>query len=570
MSTDSGPGQREVAHRLFAAEFEDSELEYADSEEERAPKYVVTPTGARVNRLFVVGVLTEVESVTDEVLRARVVDPTGAFVVYAGQYQPEAMAFFDRASPPMFVAITGKANTFSPDDSDRVYTSIRPESVTEVDAETRDRWTVAAAEHTIGRVSAFAEAYDVLESAESPAEARRMLEAEGMETTRAAGLVLARDHYGTTPAYLASMRAAALDAARLVTGEVDEVERPSLAPDEGGSTDLDTLRAPDVSPAAPVQSAGDPGPVSEAGSAVDSTASGEAETTPTDSESPGSEGEPATEEPSTSETDPTSPTPEPEPARGTDSGSEGAVEGAATGTTESASQGVESERTEPVSATDAGDAPSTEPASPADEDAEPEPLESEPTADAEAETSPEPVPTEPTDAGDPTADTAAETGSAGEADATDDLEDFEPSGAEDVGMYEMSDEEREEVESEFGTEFETGGEVDDPGEADIEVPDPEPAEPEAETRAETGGEKPEGEDAGDDADGDGEPAVNVENEAMEAMRALSDGDGAEREAIVSRVSEEHGVSPDAVEDAITDALMSGRCYEPRDGVLKPI
>ena len=80
----SGPS-REVAYRVFADEFNDAHYTYAESDEERAPNYLVTPTGARVNRLFVVGVLTEVEEVSDGVIRARVVDPTGAFVIYAGQ-----------------------------------------------------------------------------------------------------------------------------------------------------------------------------------------------------------------------------------------------------------------------------------------------------------------------------------------------------------------------------------------------------------------------------------------------------------------------------------------------------
>ncbi|WP_331232652.1 hypothetical protein [Natronorarus salvus] len=569
MSVDSGPGQREVAHRLFAAEFEDSELEYADSEEERAPKYVVTPTGARVNRLFVVGVLTEVESVTDEVLRARVVDPTGAFVVYAGQYQPEAMAFFDRATPPMFVAITGKANTFSPEDSDRVYTSIRPESVTEVDAETRDRWTVAAAEHTIGRVSAFAEAYERLESAGSPAEARRALEADGMETTRAAGLALAHDHYGTTPPYLASMREAALDAARLVAGEVDEVERPSLAPDEGGSVDLGALRSPEVDAATPVQSAGEPGSVSEVSGGAETPAEQGSDDTPSDGASseaaPESEVTQVSDQLSEPDTAPERGSDEPEPVGEPGDPSPERVE----------PDTVEAETSDPSDA--------AEPAEPsgwsAGEGAVTESTGTDSTARAGTDVAPESVPAG-TD--DPVGRDGEETSTEAEVDSDpsepatdpgetpaevpdtdDDLDDFEPSGAEDVGMYEMSDEEREEVESEFGTEFETGSEVDDPGEADIDVPEPEPAVDDDEA-TETGG-------GPDEGDGDeSEAAVNVENEAMDAMRALSDGDGAEREAIVSRVAEEHGVTPETVEDAITDALMSGRCYEPRDGVLKPI
>ncbi|MEF8827278.1 MAG: hypothetical protein V5A27_13210, partial [Halapricum sp.] len=57
---DDAVGRRETAYRLFATEFEESDFSYAESDEERAPNYVVTPTGARVNRLFAVGVLTEV------------------------------------------------------------------------------------------------------------------------------------------------------------------------------------------------------------------------------------------------------------------------------------------------------------------------------------------------------------------------------------------------------------------------------------------------------------------------------------------------------------------------------
>ena len=158
--SDPGPGNREVAHRIFAAEFDDADLDYSESDEERAPNYVVTPTGLRVNRLFAVGVLTEVESVNEQTLRGRIVDPTGAFVTYAGQYQPDEAAFLDRTTPPAFVALTGKARTFQPDDSDLVYTSVRPESFATVDADTRDRWVVSAAEATLDRLAVFAAALD--------------------------------------------------------------------------------------------------------------------------------------------------------------------------------------------------------------------------------------------------------------------------------------------------------------------------------------------------------------------------------------------------------------------------
>src|SRR2546422_6290502 len=97
----------------------------------RAPARDVPPRGAGVHRLFVVGVLTDVENVGTDgqpMWRARISDPTGAFHVYAGQYQPEAAAKLAKVKPPAFAAIMGESRTYSPEPGTG-YTSIRPEMV---------------------------------------------------------------------------------------------------------------------------------------------------------------------------------------------------------------------------------------------------------------------------------------------------------------------------------------------------------------------------------------------------------------------------------------------------------
>ena len=48
-------GRREVARRIFAYEFNRS-THKIESKEEKSPIYVLTPTGMRCNRVFVVGV----------------------------------------------------------------------------------------------------------------------------------------------------------------------------------------------------------------------------------------------------------------------------------------------------------------------------------------------------------------------------------------------------------------------------------------------------------------------------------------------------------------------------------
>ncbi len=145
---------REVAHRVFAQEFRDSDLSFKDSNDQYSPQYLLTPTGAKINRMFIVGTLTEKEDIgTDaEYWRARVVDPTGTFLIYAGQYQPEATRAIAEAEAPVYLAIVGKPSTFQTEDG-TVLTSVRPESVHVVDEATRERWVAETAQRTIERIN---------------------------------------------------------------------------------------------------------------------------------------------------------------------------------------------------------------------------------------------------------------------------------------------------------------------------------------------------------------------------------------------------------------------------------
>ncbi len=153
----SGAPTREVARRAFAAEFNDASYTFKESDDERAPVYLLLPTGERANRVFIVGTLTEKEDVGDdsEYWRGRVVDPNGdTFFVYAGQYQPDAAAMLRELEAPAYVAIAGKPRTFEMDDG-TVNVSLRPESITVVDESTRDRWVVETAERTLERIESF-------------------------------------------------------------------------------------------------------------------------------------------------------------------------------------------------------------------------------------------------------------------------------------------------------------------------------------------------------------------------------------------------------------------------------
>ena len=193
---ENGSGYvREVAHRVFAAELKESNLQSKEGQDQYSPQYLITPTGAKCNRIFIVGTLTEKEDVgTDsEFWRGRIVDPTGAFYVTAGQYQPEAAQVLARTAPPEFIAVIGKPTIFTTKEGN-VLTSIRAESMHVVDAATRDRWVVETANLT----------------------AKRLARLQGTEPDA----VKAREHYSTNVEEYKAMVAMAVESMRVREGSL--------------------------------------------------------------------------------------------------------------------------------------------------------------------------------------------------------------------------------------------------------------------------------------------------------------------------------------------------------------
>jgi RPA family protein len=540
-SEQSGAGRREVAYRLFAAEYEDADLSYSEGDEERAPNYVITPSGARVNRLFVVGVLTEVEQVSDDILRARVVDPTGAFVLYAGQYQPDEQAFLKRTSTPTFVAVTGKARTFTPDDTDTIYTSVRPESINEVEERTRDRWTIQAAEHTLERVGQMTTALTADDAGDS---LRSSLSNQGVDDGLARGIALALEHYGTTPTYLNAVRGMAIEAVRVVAGETGEVDGVDVSPNAEGK-----MTAPDL------QAGGlDSSVLSEDAGSAESETGSDPVTAETDQDvsTLQDSADPSPEETERTTTQPTAE----KRTESSETGSKGETPEA--GRSGSQAPGDERSGTE-VSGIGASESNAGGDSTIA-------------TGGAGAETS-------------LGADDQEDLKGDG-----DELGDFEPDEE-----FELEEETRQEIEEEYGTEFRSGTEVEEPGDADIETPgvdaEPTPAssggEDGAATTEEAGGTEPEDREevAADEGATDiseerdtktakeSDPLTSpddVEATVVTVMQELNDGSGVPRESLHAEIQDRYDVATEAVDDAIQAALMNGQCWEPDDKTLMPI
>ena len=136
----------EAAARVFAGELE------------RATRTVhvggqdclLTPAGACVHLVYLVGAMTAAEGDARTGLVARVADPTGVFRVRATSREPEMLAAIAGIAPPAFVAVLGYA------EPGRQGPTVRPIAVARVERAVRDRWLVRAADRTAARLEAVA------------------------------------------------------------------------------------------------------------------------------------------------------------------------------------------------------------------------------------------------------------------------------------------------------------------------------------------------------------------------------------------------------------------------------
>jgi len=183
---------RETAWRMFAGELNSSSFEKKGNEE-KSPTYLITPLGARVNRVLIAGVLLDKQNIgSDEepLWRARIEDVSGAYFVNVGRYQPEAAAAMASLETPSFVAVIGKIRTYRPDET-RMYVSIRPERIVRVDAATRHRLVLETAQGTWKRLNNMKMALSMPEATADE------LTEKGMTKDEAEGIIEATEFYGT-------------------------------------------------------------------------------------------------------------------------------------------------------------------------------------------------------------------------------------------------------------------------------------------------------------------------------------------------------------------------------------
>ncbi len=118
------------------------------------PAIYLSPTGAEVSRVLITGTAIDKEDVGSDgsFQRVRIVDPTGAVYVYAGQYQPEAAIAIRKLNMPCFVMVTGKISHYTPEAGKDTIISLRAETIAAIDNYTRDIALVDVSHHTAKRL----------------------------------------------------------------------------------------------------------------------------------------------------------------------------------------------------------------------------------------------------------------------------------------------------------------------------------------------------------------------------------------------------------------------------------
>ena len=151
--------RREPAVPIFAKELSRAIESYVDEDRgEYSPTYLISEIGAKLSRVLIGGVLDQLENRgtdDDPFYTARVIDPNGDFYyLQAGQYNPEGATALSKLEAGVPILCVGKVRARTPEDSERTYVSVQPESIRAVSMDEVSHWAVKACDKLNNRINA--------------------------------------------------------------------------------------------------------------------------------------------------------------------------------------------------------------------------------------------------------------------------------------------------------------------------------------------------------------------------------------------------------------------------------
>jgi len=150
--------QRREPGILVLAQELSSSIEKHVEDREYSPTYLISEIGGKLSRVLIAGVLDQIEnrgSEEDPFYTARVIDPNGDYYyLQAGQYNPEGAVALSKLEVGVPVLCVGKVRARTPEDSERTYVSVQPESIRAVTMNEVNHWAVRACDGLMLRIKA--------------------------------------------------------------------------------------------------------------------------------------------------------------------------------------------------------------------------------------------------------------------------------------------------------------------------------------------------------------------------------------------------------------------------------
>ena len=183
--------QRREPGVLVLAKELSSAIEKHVEDREYSPTYLISEIGAKLSRVLIAGVLDQLENrgtEEDPFYTARVIDPNGDFFyLQAGQYNPEGATALSKLEAGVPILCVGKVRARTPEDSERTYVSVQPETIRAVSMDEVGNWAVRACDKLNNRINAN-KAFGNDEEA---------LKKANLTTREMDGLQLSKDFYPT-------------------------------------------------------------------------------------------------------------------------------------------------------------------------------------------------------------------------------------------------------------------------------------------------------------------------------------------------------------------------------------
>lgn len=210
--------KREVAHRIFSFEIEETSVELSEHREEKSPNYVITPTGLKVNRLLAVGKLLRLPEQVGEqekdLWKLTISDGVGHFTILPPQYNTEITTYVksivNKRDIPRYVFVVGKVKPYKGENGKIYRVFVKPEILCDSSEDVYNYWIIQTAKFLLRRLECLEE----LEKMEPPS--LENLVALGFTKSEAEAGMRALQYYGISRERIQSYREKAIEALQTI------------------------------------------------------------------------------------------------------------------------------------------------------------------------------------------------------------------------------------------------------------------------------------------------------------------------------------------------------------------